>query len=388
MTDDAQVPDLGADASRVEQCVRRLVDHLTATSALQTRAWREAVLATPRHIFTPRFYRPDPATGVLTLVTPTDREWLDHVYSDEPLVTQFNEDPAATGGIPTSSSTAPNLMLRMLEALEVQDGNRVLEIGTGTGYNAALLCRRLGDDSVTTVDIDEALTRDARDRLAQLGHRPLVVTGDGADGNPGNGPYDRIIATCAVRRIPVAWLDQVAPGGRIMVTLETSLHGYGLALLTVDCDNRGRGRILDLPASFMPMRSHADPAYAALRLGAAPAAGPPRQSQITSADLDSGDARFVLGLALPDIASFAISDEGGDGLHLAHHTDGSWAELSPDGTVVHGGQRDLWQVLETAHQDWTAAGRPAPHQFEITAMGGQQMLRLSDSDLAYELRAG
>jgi protein-L-isoaspartate O-methyltransferase len=78
-------------------------------------------------------------------------------------------------------------MARMLELLDVTGADRVLEIGTSTGYNAALLCHRLTDARVTSIDIDLTLIAEARDRLASLGYQPCLVAGDGAAGVPG-GP--------------------------------------------------------------------------------------------------------------------------------------------------------------------------------------------------------
>ncbi|MCZ9339668.1 methyltransferase domain-containing protein, partial [Streptomyces sp. TRM76130] len=104
-----------------------------------------------------------------------------------------------------SSSSQPSLMALMLAELRVADGDRVLEIGAGTGYNAALLCHRLGDDGlVTTVDLDPEITDSARRHLDAAGYHPAVVTGDGARGVPGRAPYDRIIATCALPAVPRA----------------------------------------------------------------------------------------------------------------------------------------------------------------------------------------
>lgn len=104
--------------------------------------------------------------------------------------------PAADGAIPgtitqggprrvwdecerPSSSSMPSVMARMLEALAVRDGDRVLEIGTGSGYNAALLCERLGSENVTTIDCNAELVGAARQRLAEHGYEPTVVAGDG-----------------------------------------------------------------------------------------------------------------------------------------------------------------------------------------------------------------
>lgn len=359
------------DPDDLQRRTTKLADLLDTAGALTTEPWREAVLATPRHVFVPHFFDLDAVTGHSRLIDGGDPRWLDLVYSDEPLVTQFNEDPDATSGIPTSSSTAPSLMVRMLEALDVHDGHTVLEIGTGTGYNAALLSHRLGASNVTTVDVDETLTSLARERLAHLGLHPAVVTVDGAAGYPDNAPYDRLIATCSLRHVPPAWLDQLAPGGVILVTLETSLHGYALARLVVDDHHHAAGEILNQPASFMPMRSQADPAYATLKAGAAPDGGAARHSRVTRADLDSDDARFIIGLALPSVASFTI---GAGGLYLAHHTNHSWAELDDNGTVTHGGEADLWATLETAYANWTAAERPARHDLALTVTPARQTL--------------
>jgi len=93
----------------------------------------------------------------------------------------------------------------------------VLEIGTGTGYNAALFAHRLGPDAVTTIDLDRELTEVARAHLDAYGtpaaRAVAVVTGDGALGCPQRAPYDRLIATCELPQIPGAWLAQVRPGG-------------------------------------------------------------------------------------------------------------------------------------------------------------------------------
>src|SRR5262249_61868423 len=113
--------------------------------------------------------------------------------------------------VPVSSSTAPGLMVRMLEALDVHDGHRVLEIGTGTGYNAALLAARLGDTQVFSVELRPDLTEAARQRLADTGYHPPLVTRDGGEGLAEHAPYDRIIATCAVPAVPPPGLAPTDP---------------------------------------------------------------------------------------------------------------------------------------------------------------------------------
>ncbi|CAL9569517.1 Protein-L-isoaspartate O-methyltransferase [Streptomyces sp. enrichment culture] len=210
--------------------------------------WRAAFEAVPRHLFVPYYYvgavggyerrwdgHPDPAAR---------ERWLRGAYVDTPLATRLRD------GELLSSSSQPSLMALMLAELRVADGDRVLEIGAGTGYNAALLCHRLGDDTlVTTVDLDPEITESARRHLDAAGYHPAVVTGDGARGVPERAPYDRIIATCALPAVPRAWVAQCRPGGRILTPLAT-----GLVALTVRDAGHAEGRFLSTPAYFVPLR--------------------------------------------------------------------------------------------------------------------------------------
>jgi protein-L-isoaspartate O-methyltransferase len=208
---------------------RRLADQLTADGDLRTPAWREALLKVPRHEFVPHYYELDTSSrpAAWTRHEPRDAastaRWLELVYSPATLVTELAD--YAGRGVQTGvvSSTKPDLMIRMLEALQVGDGMRILEIGTGTGYNAALLCHRLGGAQVCSIDIDPALITQASARLAELGYHPTLLAADGAEGLPGLAPFDRIIATCSVRAIPPAWIHQLPTGGLLLVHLEGPL---------------------------------------------------------------------------------------------------------------------------------------------------------------------
>ncbi|MEV8597852.1 methyltransferase domain-containing protein [Streptomyces sp. NPDC052012] len=210
--------------------------------------WREVFAAVPRHLFVPSYY-----VGVVggyerrwgESPDPEARErWLRGAYQDTPLATLLRD------GELLSSSSQPSLMAQMLAALGVRDGDRVLEIGTGSGYNAALLAHRLGDDDlVTTIDLDPEITESARRHLAAAGHHPAVVTGDGARGVPARAPFDRIIATCALPSIPPAWPAQCRPGGRILAPYAT-----GVIALTVRDAGHAEGRFLHTPAYFVPLR--------------------------------------------------------------------------------------------------------------------------------------
>lgn len=176
----------------------KLAEELTAAGWLRSQAWRDALARTPRHHFAPKFELPDGyGGGGYDGSDRTHREaWLRSVYDmDATLLTRFDEHQAAT-----SSCSAPSVVIAMLEALDVADGDTVLEIGTGTGWNSALLATRLGSASVTSVDNQEGLVSEARQRLAALGLEPTLVAADGLSGYPPRVPYDRIIGTCAVVR--------------------------------------------------------------------------------------------------------------------------------------------------------------------------------------------
>ncbi|WP_319020112.1 methyltransferase domain-containing protein [Streptomyces sp. C8S0] len=102
----------------------------------------------------------------------------------------------------------PTMVFSMLDALSVEPGNRVLEIGTGTGWNAALLCHRLGDQNVVSVELDATLAAEARSRLYAADFAPEIVVGDGAVGHGKRSPYDRIIATASVGHVPPSGSDR------------------------------------------------------------------------------------------------------------------------------------------------------------------------------------
>ncbi|MGH3835968.1 MAG: MvdC/MvdD family ATP grasp protein [Pseudonocardiaceae bacterium] len=199
----------GTDTERTRALRERMVTELVDSGALTDDAWRQAFTAVPRHALVPRFYRTNDR-AVIDNANPDDQKaWLEAVYSNKTLVTQITPTDV------TSSGTMPGLLAKMLTTIRINTGDNALHVGTGTGYTA-LLCKRLGSNKVTTIDIDPALSNHARTRLDHIGYTPTVVTGNGAQGYPPNAPYDAILATCALRRIPADWLAQTAPGARIL----------------------------------------------------------------------------------------------------------------------------------------------------------------------------
>ncbi|MEV6712649.1 methyltransferase, FxLD system [Lentzea sp. NPDC051208] len=135
-----------------------------------------------------------------------------------------------------SCASAPWLVAAMLDQLHVQPGNRILEIGAGTGYNACLLAQLTGRaDLVTTIDIDPDVTAKAAQALTATGYGDVhVVTGDGGLGYPDHAPYDRMIATVSPWDIPAQWWHQLAPGGRLVAPLRWRGQGRSVAFTYTD----------------------------------------------------------------------------------------------------------------------------------------------------------
>jgi protein-L-isoaspartate(D-aspartate) O-methyltransferase len=193
---------------------RDLVAELHAKGVIRSDAVEAAFMTVPRERFVPEV---------------AAERGLEAVYRDEAIVTK--RDPR---GMPLSSSSQPALMAEMLELLAARRGDRVLEIGTGTGYNAALLAHIVGPKGhVTSVDVDAALVRAARRALRETGYRASLNVGDGREGHHNAAPYDRIIVTACADEIPHAWFDQLADGGRLELPLRLDPDGAAIQLIPV-----------------------------------------------------------------------------------------------------------------------------------------------------------
>lgn len=310
--------------------------------------WRTAFAMIARHHFVPSFQQQLP-DGTWTPIHHGEPGYLEALYSDAALTTQLD-----ARGVPTSSSSQPSVMLAMLEALSVEAGVHVLELGTGTGYNLALLAQRLGDAHLTSIDPDRALTDTARQRLQQAGYQPHIVTGNGLHGYPPRAPYDRIISTVALTHIPPALREQAAPQAILVAPL-----GYGIVRLICDGRGGGKGRFLPTPAYFMGTRAPAQAPLFDLTLQTAPITTP-----LTPHDILTR-LQFPLSLALPGYTSCSWRDDDGRiraaGLWLP---DGSTITINTEGQARQAGPHPLLPVVEElakrfgrhiAREDFTVA---------------------------------
>jgi methyltransferase of ATP-grasp peptide maturase system len=369
---------------------RRLAIRLVQSGALVTPQWQAAVEAVPREFFlNPGVFLPEGTLWRPVTATGSDpTEWIRTAYSPDTLTTQLDghltadqtSEPVA--GLPTSSSTMPALVVGMLESLDVEDGHQVLEIGTGTGYSGALLCHRLGEDNVTTVEVDPDVAARADAALETAGYSTWTVNGDGLLGHPRRAPYDRIIATCLVRRIPYTWVRQTKPGGIILATVGSWANGTGLAKVTVNEDGTAEGRIIGR-AGFMQARSQATTPVSGDLSARAAYADSERQAKVSPLLLDEWTPAFLAQLAVPGAQLVrATTDEGAQLLYLFDPERESFAEFLADGPewrVRQGGPISLWDRVEEALIAWEAAGSP-----DLTAV----QLRITQASHRYWIEGG
>jgi protein-L-isoaspartate(D-aspartate) O-methyltransferase len=238
----------------VERAHRQLIDRLIARGSLWSPALIEAFRSTPRHYFLDRVFAWDRRGSRWREVAtfPLRRLSLRLAYSDRALTTRLSAGTDGRAPVPLSSSSQPSLMAQMLEDLRLSPGLRLLEIGAGTGYNAALMARAGG--SVVSLDVDGRVVAEARQHLKRFPDRPVeFVTGDGRAGWPSAAPYDRIIVTAASPDLEPAWLAQSTAGAIVQVPLALA---PGLAYLAQGSVRREvfEGR-LTRPAYFISLRS-------------------------------------------------------------------------------------------------------------------------------------
>ncbi|MFE6975681.1 methyltransferase domain-containing protein [Streptomyces sp. NPDC057682] len=369
-----------------------------ATGGILKPAWRDAYTRVPREAFLPDTIWPyDAEAGRAVHVSRAENPdvWRGYASADVPIVTQWDDGQHVgrePGRMPTSSASMPSVVFRMLDALTVDDYCRVLEIGTGTGWNAALLAHKVGDENVVTVEVDEAVAVRAREALAHFFGAPMdVLHGDGRAGAPGRGTFDRVIATCGVRQLPYAWVAQTRPGGVIVAPWGTAFTNTdGIVRLRVEADGGSASGRFTGPAEFMKLRAQRSvpihhEAYARQLPDAAASMEPGDAVRDLAASGRFGALTFALGLRVRDCTHTAASKRDGARPHWFYSlSDRSWAcALLTDGKeparVWQQGPRRLWDEVRAAHDWWVGRGRPGWGRFGLTVSGGGERVWVDEA---------
>jgi protein-L-isoaspartate(D-aspartate) O-methyltransferase len=214
-----QEPDRYSDA-RARMVREQIASSGWGREAVRDRRVLEAMRRVPRHRFVPE---------ALT----------DHAYADRPLPIGYGQ-----------TISQPYIVAAMTELLQMEPGDRVLEIGTGSGYQAAVLAALT--DSVFSIEIVAQLAAEAAVRLRKLGYVVSARQGDGYFGWSEHAPFDAIVVTAAASHIPPPLVEQLAPGGRMVIPVGPPLQVQSLVLVEKKADGSVTQRSL-MPVRFVPL---------------------------------------------------------------------------------------------------------------------------------------
>ncbi len=366
---------------------RQLVRQLRERGAVRDERVADAFARVPRHVFVPDVPAHD-------------------VYADRSIAIKLLD------GVPISSSSQPAIMAEMIEMLALRGGEHVLEIGAGTGYNAAVLAELVGPSgSVVTIDVDDELVRAARRHLDDAGYPHVrTVCADGVHGDPGAAPFDRIIATVGVDAIPTAWIAQLRDGGRLVAPLtihcqqkvvafartprgleSDAIVDAGFIMLRGDAAHAASVTLaLDEPGATLRVHAAHAPAVDVHALTRALHARPHDAAPVRRVTIDEAWNGFALWLGLNDPAFCRLSAQGrgaadgpvpnlagGNGaLHglaatLGIAGDGEIAVFAPRGMVDvvvrrFGDDRGAVARVQRAIAGWDDAGRPGNGALHVT----------------------
>lgn len=308
------------------------------------------------------------------------------VYRDDAVVTRRD-----AGGLPSSSSSQPAIMAIMIEQAGLRRGHRVLEIGAGTGYNAAVMREIVGPDgAVVTLDIQPDVAREAEAHLRAAGYADVaVIAADGGFGWTAGAPYDRVMLTASVSDISPHWREQLRDGGVLVVPLRLRTQGLSVAF-------QKRGDVLSsrsvVCAGFMHLRGAFGHGDGLVEMGDGLFLSGPRAPAVplhVLADLLGTRPRVVADLIVP-VNSFGLG--GGLGVYLALEEPGvveivtsrperwgfhalsgvvdvearSLCLVRQDAVVVYGSEAAAGRVRKRA-AEWVALGRPGVDRLRVDA---------------------
>ena len=330
---------------------RQMLNAVRETGLFLPPAIEHAFLDTPRHHFLPDLPLAD-------------------VYKDEAIAAQIAEDGVEW----LSSSSQPTIMAIMLEQLGIEPGMRVLEIGTGTGYNAALLAKLTGSgEHVWTVDVTPHLCDEAEQHLRAAGVEGVHVScGDGWLGWPEAAPFDRIIVTASAYDVAPAWFEQLAEGGRLVLPWGAPMIGQRAMAF----EKQGGALVLTSShtCGFMRLRGASD------WQGPSTEADEDRQSGRWEIPIGSGlpspftvlnEFLHFLSLFVWPLTPMLLVEDGtadGSKIHFADRRSRLTAHLSigDTWTVSGSGGESFAETVGDAVRQWFTWEQPAPERLAMT----------------------
>ncbi|MFI2791008.1 methyltransferase [Kitasatospora sp. NPDC018614] len=361
-----------------------MVERLTAKGSLTDSLLRDALLRLPREILLPHAYVRVSGPGadpidwrLLDGSHPDDRqEWLELIHSDESILLQRDGEPLdalprgpVTGGHMTSMSTYTPATVEALQAMELGSGQRYLELGPGPGVSLALAATITGPGLATGVERDGPMAAFAQRNLDHLGVGAEVIEGDALEGHAAKAPYDRIHSGIGVPCVPVPWVEQLAPGGRLLTTLATRTPSWPGQLLVsrtvageVEAVLRGR------PRGYRPLLGYRWLNAVDHRARIKDNPGTARSTPLAPPPDDA----YGFLLAAAYLAPGLVRDFQAETMTIVAPEDDSWAVVGPDSTVRVHGPRDVWAELEDLHTRWEQAGRPERYRVDLRDSSGVQ----------------
>ncbi|MFE0640553.1 protein-L-isoaspartate O-methyltransferase [Streptomyces sp. NPDC058877] len=362
-----------------------MVDRLATDGVLTDALLRDALLRLPREVLLPHAYVRVSGPGadpidwrLLDGSHPEDRqEWLDLIHSDESILLQRDGEPLdslgrgpVTGGHMTSMSTYTPGTVEALQVMRLGPGQRYLELGSGPGVSLALAAVLAGPDLTTGVERDAHMVAFAQRNLDRLGVGVRVIEGNALDGHQGRAPYDRIHSGIGVPCVPTAWVEQLAPDGRLLTTLATRTPSWpGQLLVTRTPTGTVEAVLTGRPRGYRPMLGYQWLSALGHRARVKADPGTARPTRLAPPPDDA----HGFWLAAAYLAPGLVRDFQADTMTIVAPEDDSWAVAGPgDGTVRTHGPRDVWAELEDAHARWEQAGCPETYRVDLSDDTGIQ----------------
>lgn len=329
----------------LSQLKDQLVEEIRAH--IQDETILNAFRRVPRHEFIETFFNGTYMNGKQQwhCVSPTDSQWLEEIYKNRPLVTSLDSNR------PNVSSSQPDIMAKMIQSVKLQRGTRVLEIGTGTGYNAAILATLAGNENVVTIDINAALLEFARERIERtVGAGITLLHADGRNLQTSQ-EFDAIILSASHDRIEPSWIRALAPGGRIILNWSKSFSKVFLEAEKID---RGLvGHVAQYSGDFMNLYDGN-----ALKRGPLPYHSMPKLAPLDfrAQLVEDFDFGFFLQINIPSLTSHRYRKTSSGEISYSVKDDTNRIVHFSSTSIT--GDASLWNEIQTLHEKFKELKSP------------------------------